>query len=144
LRIDLPLRISFQVVTVSRNAPAERAFVQTLLHLDPELEKVRGPIVFPVIGRGRALVGLHGTKLTAHHLEDWAAFLCGACSCQAKEENPGTDLLLSANWEALLGPFADDEEERPNKGRNQTVAIPPGQTGAGPDRYIPCGTREAT
>ncbi len=31
-------------------------------------------------------------------VSDLTKFLCGACSCQVKERNPGFDLLLSVHW----------------------------------------------
>ncbi len=131
LLTELPLRVSFSVVSVSRGDRGEEGLVQALLNLGPKIAAAPGPVVFPVIGRGRAMIGLHGDKLTALRLEDWATFLCGACSCEVSEENPGTDLLLAANWETLLG-LAGTERPRPDepaKGRKTTpksVAIPPG------------------
>ena len=29
-------------------------------------------------------------------------YLCGECSCEVKDENPGADILLAANWEGIL------------------------------------------
>ena len=31
-----------------------------------------------------------------------AEFVCAPCSCRVKELNPGVDLLLTADWKALL------------------------------------------
>ena len=45
---------------------------------------------------------VNNQQLTAANIERWASYLCGACSCHVKESNPGTDLLLCANWETLL------------------------------------------
>ncbi|HET6883551.1 MAG TPA: hypothetical protein VFI31_25590 [Pirellulales bacterium] len=35
-------------------------------------------------------------------LAECSGFLCGACSCQVKEINPGFDLLLAVNWDERL------------------------------------------
>ena len=59
-------------------------------------------IVFAFFGRGRVLTALHGKDLKAKELEEVAKFLCGACSCQVKELNPGIDLLFAVKWEAFL------------------------------------------
>ena len=46
--------------------------------------------------------------MNADLIHDLTEFLCGACSCQVKEQNPGFDLLLSTNWaEALFGEDSD-------------------------------------
>ncbi|MFT5104551.1 MAG: hypothetical protein ACI9UA_000166, partial [Pseudoalteromonas tetraodonis] len=37
-------------------------------------------------------------------------FLTGACSCQVKAQNPGWDLLLSADWEKGL--LAADQKKK--------------------------------
>ncbi len=62
---------------------------------------MKGPIAFPVFGRGRALCSLHGRDLEKpSELQRSLEFLCNACSCQAKELNPGLDLLISTDWTA--------------------------------------------
>jgi hypothetical protein len=98
----LPLRAAFSLQRLSREAAAERPFVRMLLRSDEDLAGFRGPIVFPVFGRGRSLGGLHGKDLNENEIRRAALFLCGACSCQVKEFNPGIDLLVSADWASLL------------------------------------------
>lgn len=102
LRTKLPLRVSFQVLPLSRGDVAEQPFVHMLLGSEEDLHKAKGPIVFPVFGRGRLLCALHGDDLTAKQLYNVGRFLCGACSCQVKELNPGIDLLIAADWNQLL------------------------------------------
>ncbi|HEY7425207.1 MAG TPA: hypothetical protein VH682_13330, partial [Gemmataceae bacterium] len=60
------------------------------------------PMVFPVFGRGRALEGLIGKGINADTIENAAQFLCGACSCLIKRLNPGVDLLIAADWDAVI------------------------------------------
>jgi hypothetical protein len=99
---ELPLRIEFPVVEVSRT-PAEEALVRMLVGSEDGLAAVKGPIAFPVFGRGRALCSLHGKDLTdPTELQRSLEFLVGACSCLVKELNPGVDLLLSANWDTVF------------------------------------------
>jgi hypothetical protein len=50
------------------------------------------------------LLPLVGKGITGKNLHDAAEFLAGACSCEIKDQNPGFDLLLAADWEALLSP----------------------------------------
>ncbi len=104
----IPLKIAFPVVEVSRT-PDEEILVRILLGSEDGLDKVKGPIVFPVFGRGRALCSLHGKDLQKPgELQRSLEFLCRACSCQVKELNPGVDFLISGRWETIfdaeLGP----------------------------------------
>lgn len=102
MKLGLPLRVGFKVLKISRNDPAEAAFVHMLLRCDEEILKVDEPIAFPVFGRGRMLCSLHGKDLNATQLANVVRFLCGACSCQVKELNPGVDLLLTGDWVDIL------------------------------------------
>jgi hypothetical protein len=114
----LPLRVEFVTLEINRTDPAEAAFVRMLLSTEPELDKVRGPIIFPVFGRGRLLCSLFGQDLTSASIESVARFLCDKCSCQVKELNPGVDLLLAADWPAVLGL----SEARPGESAKQKPA----------------------
>jgi hypothetical protein len=134
LRSSVPLRISFPVVRLGRQQADEAFLVNTLLESEEGLSNVRGPIVFPVFGRGRVLTALYGDELTATHLERWASFLCGACSCRVKEANPGVDLLVSADWDEMLQTPAE-ASTTPSKPVLTAPSIPPGSAGrAGADQ----------
>jgi hypothetical protein len=98
----LPLKASFKTLRLSRHDPSEQGLVRMLLGTDADLDQVRGPIVFPVFGRGRALCSLFAEDLSGAQLHNVALFLCGECSCTVKELNPGVDLLLAADWPLLL------------------------------------------
>ena len=96
-----PLQVAFSLLRVSRG-DAEQPLIQMLLHSESDLVERSDPMVFPVFGRGRALFPLIGAGVTAENIHDSAAFLVGACSCEVKEQNPGFDLLLAADWDTLL------------------------------------------
>ena len=99
---ELPLRVSFPVVEVTRT-PAEDTLVRLLVGSEDGLADVKGPIIFPVFGRGRALSSLHGKDLSdPAELRRSLEFLCRACSCQVKELNPGVDLLIAGNWDTIF------------------------------------------
>jgi hypothetical protein len=55
-----------------------------------------------VFGRGRALEGLPASKMNAASIQAASAYLCGECSCQVKDQNPGVDLILNVSWEERL------------------------------------------
>ena len=103
--VSLPpdgLRLSFSIVRVSRSDAAERVFVEMLLATEPDLKQVGEPIAFPIFGQGRALYALVGKGIRHETIDEAASFLIGSCSCQVKEQNPGADLLMSANWKGLI------------------------------------------
>jgi len=102
LRSPVPLRVAFAIVRLSRRNEAERTLIRMLMHTDDDLGSVREPIVFPIFGRGRVLCAMHGQDLNTKEIEHAVRFLCGACSCQVKEQNPGIDLLFSTDWDALI------------------------------------------
>jgi hypothetical protein len=126
----LPLKAEFTSLRLSRHDPREQVLIRALLHSGDDLDRVAGPIVFPVFGRGRALDGLHGRKLTAAGLEQELAFLCGACSCTVKELNPGLDLLMAAAWNDRLGIVPPSPDPAPWTTPEPPTEVPPAP---GPD-----------
>ncbi len=103
---DIPLLMKFTVLEVDANDPREQYLVKLLKGFEPKAIADGEPMVVPVFGRGRALEVIPADQVDAGLIEDLTLFLCGACSCQVKERNPGFDLLLSANWDAEL--FGED------------------------------------
>jgi hypothetical protein len=97
-----PLAVGFSLLRVQRDDPAEQALVAMLLGSESDLAERSDPMVFPIYGRGRALWGLIGPGITAKNIRNSAEFLVGPCSCEVKEQNPGFDLLLAADWDKLL------------------------------------------
>lgn len=102
LQTDLPLKIDFSILRLSRADQREAALIAMLMHLEPDLgDFISEPMVFPIFGRGRALEPLIGKGIHDDNLLQTATYLCGACSCEIKDQNPGMDLLLSADWSAV-------------------------------------------
>lgn len=97
----VPLHVSFSVLRLPRTAD-ERMLVELLVRSEDDLADRKDPMIFPVFGRGRALLPLVGAGITPDNVRDSAGFLVGACSCEVKELNPGFDLLLTAAWDDLL------------------------------------------
>lgn len=122
---ELPLKVSFSVLRVSRTDPAEKLLVAMLVNSDEEVaERSKEPIMFPIFGRGRALDAFVGKGINADTVSDAASFLCAACSCTVKRLNPGFDLVMAVDWDAVLGgrerpPVPTDKPGKP-------VPIPPG------------------
>ena len=125
-----PLQVAFSLLRVSRG-DAEQPLIQMLLHSESDLAERSDPMVFPVFGRGRALFPLIGAGVTAENIHDSAAFLVGACSCEVKEQNPGFDLLLAADWDVLLSQdgvplLASETRKIAPTGTAELVPIPGG------------------
>jgi hypothetical protein len=69
---------------------------------------------FPVFGKGRVLPPLIGAGINKENALGDCSYLCGPCSCQVKNQNPGMDLLIKADWwTALEGSSVIVEKELP-------------------------------
>lgn len=94
-----PPRLEFSILDLDPTAAAEWVL---LAQIEALAAGARGPLAVPVYGRGRALAAIHDGMFSDGHVEALAAFLCGVCSCQAKELNPGWDLLLACDWDERI------------------------------------------
>lgn len=104
----------FPVLTLTRDDPAERIFMETLMKSESDLyEHTDEPMAFPVFGRGRVLGCLFGEYITPQRIQEATAFLSSACSCEAKELNPGVDLLVAAPWDRVVMESFIEEEPLP-------------------------------
>jgi hypothetical protein len=101
-KIEIELKVAFSVLRVSRTGPAERMFIKMLLGSEEGLTTLKGPMAFPIFGRGRALAAFAGDGIETDNIESACIFLVGRCSCQVKRLNPGTDMMFSVNWDAAL------------------------------------------
>ena len=110
-------RINFNIARVSRNDPAEEYLVNMLLNSEKDLSGFESePILFPVYGRGIALYAIVGKGINEWNITEAASFLTGPCSCQAKLLNPGTDLLISMDWDKLIDKITDISIANPLSG----------------------------
>ena len=100
---DVPA-IKFSLMRLSRSDPAEAVLLAALLGSEPDLNGryASQPIAFPVFGRGRALYALVGKGINERNVLEACAHLVGMCSCEVKDQNPGTDLLMATDWDAEM------------------------------------------
>lgn len=89
------------VVRLRRDDAKEQVLVDMLLRTEPDLLEFEEPMAFPVFGRGRALYALIGAGINEDTIRDAFVFLMSACSCVVKDENPGADLLMRADWTTM-------------------------------------------
>jgi hypothetical protein len=137
LLADVPVKIAFSTLRLSRSDAAESAFLRMLL---PREIEINSPLVFPVFGRGRALGAFWGDALTATSIGEAGAFLTGACACEVKEQNPGVDLLMALDWDQALS-VAPAEDPKPIP-IPEIPARPPSAPLEKPAEVPPPGRRE--
>ena len=126
LREDLPLKMSFSILRVSRTDAAEKHFVHILRHMEKDLSAAAEPMVIPVFGRGLALYAIVGKGITENNVADAATFLTSACSCEVKQLNPGVDLLMTVDWDGSHVPATQPASPPRKRGEfNQAPPPPP-------------------
>ena len=98
----IPVKLHFSMLRLLRDDPAEKFLVAMLLGTGSAFAAETQPIVFPVFGRGRVLFAFTEERLNPESIISGAEFMCGACSCEVKDRNPGVDLLMSTDWDKQL------------------------------------------
>ena len=128
IMLPLPLKASFTLLVLDRNKPEEAGFLQLLLGMEDRLQTMKGPMVFPVFGRGRVLGSLCAAKkeITEEQILEVTKFLCRECSCQIKDLNPGIDAVMSADWRKMFDRLYDkkDAMEMPKDMPTTLPALP--------------------
>ncbi|MGB0776225.1 MAG: hypothetical protein ACPGUY_10295, partial [Akkermansiaceae bacterium] len=101
LRSRIPLKISFEVMTLDTSDPREAAFAAMLRQGTPK-EMLDETLVVPLFGRGRMLQPLPASRMNNELILAGCRYLCGACSCQVKDQNPGRDIVIQEDWSKHL------------------------------------------
>ena len=112
------LRLSFSMLRVSRADPGEKVLVEMLLSSEKGLRDAIGPILFPIVGRGRVIGALVDRGINETNITEGAEFLTGRCTCQVKNLSPGLDMLISTDWNTATKPAATTRPSDKTKGRN--------------------------
>lgn len=131
---DIPLLMKFSVLEVDPQDPQESFLAELVKGFEPDCLSNGRSLVIPVFGRARALEVIPSDQLNEGLITDLTMFLCGACSCQVKERNPGFDLLTNTAWDNQL--FGETGTALPplqiptTSSSNSAVVlhIPPGRT----------------
>jgi hypothetical protein len=96
-----PAKVDVGVLRIRRDDPAEKWFVMSLLHVEPEIDERTDAMVYSVYARGRVNPPAIGTGISEEELEKQVRFVLGPCACTIKHDNPGMDLALVADWGAI-------------------------------------------
>ena len=130
LYAEVPLLLKFTILEMDPKDPQEQLLIKLMTGFESGTQNE--PLLAPVFGRGRALEVIPAKQMNEGLIEDLTMFLCGACSCQVKERNPGFDLLLSTNWNREL--YGEDGETPPAvttleraPSKPTLLTIPPGR-----------------
>ena len=99
--LSVEMRVEFSVISIDPDDEDEVFFREMLLNTESDLRDYKDPIAIPIYGRGRTYFALVGPGISADNIDDNCNFICGACSCEVKRDNPGQDLLLAANWNQI-------------------------------------------
>lgn len=105
--------LSFTSVFIDRMDPEEEILARILLGTEQDLWNYDLPIAYPLFGRGRVLYALVGDGINKSMVYQACSAVTGWCSCTVKDDNPGTDLLLAADWTSGLGESWIETEELP-------------------------------
>ena len=133
----LPLRIAFSTLRVARKDAAEQGLMTLLKNSYEKPPPEDIPWVFVIYGQGRVLAALPGDKLEADSIREVCEFLIGPCSCAVKDQRPGFDLLVLADWSALGGKPLVREPEVPNLAMLAPVLAAQALPGAEPAKSFP-------
>jgi hypothetical protein len=98
---------SIGFVKLDRESKVERWLVRALLSVEYDLEELDRPMIFSIFGRGRAFPPYVGKGVTYNNMLDYFAEVTGACSCTVKDQNPGIDLPMLNNWDAVAEAMAN-------------------------------------
>jgi hypothetical protein len=131
-----PLRLKFSVLRVSLDDPTEKRFAAMVAGPKQQDFIANGTsFAGPVFAKGRVLGAWALSELDDTAIEDASLFLIGRCSCRIKNENPGWDVLLKADWESVL---AKASEVAVNAGESTT---PPPEGNLAASREVELGER---
>ncbi len=100
LRCDVPLKVEFEIARLTFDDQDEKALRAMGSGL---AASASGPWLIPIFGRGRMLDAIDAKELSSQTVMNACQYMVGECSCTVKTQNPGVDLLMSANWSESLG-----------------------------------------
>jgi len=129
----VPWDLQFSLLDLDRSDPAEQPFIQMLLKSEDDLSGIDAPMAIPVFGRGRALYALVGGGIAPDLIEEACMYIAGRCTCEVKDQNPGIDLLMTADWDSVMGESMMQPVEPPGAALLASVQIAPAESAQPPE-----------
>lgn len=114
--------VGIDLIRLRRDDAREDYFIRMLMLVEEDLPPLAAqPMVFAGYGRGRVGEPFVGKGITPDNLAGELIFLTGACSCEVKDQNPGMDLLTTADWDAAAAAMVERFGEE--QGSEQTLSV---------------------
>ncbi len=126
-KVKVKLRVDFSIISLSADDPDEQFLVNALLNSEEDLRQFDEPIAFPIFGRGLVLYALVGKGIASDNIRGASKFICGPCSCQVKEQNPGFDMLMQHDWDVAVGDVKISSPLPTSSSVPELVPIPSGR-----------------
>ena len=122
LELSVPLKISFSSLEVSQKDTAEEFLVEIMKVSSPEMKDVIDePFIAPVFGQGRVAAVIAKEDMISENMNYLGYYISGACSCQAKAQNIGFDLLMLGDWAKFDNQMVEDRKLPPIAGAGALI-----------------------
>ena len=111
VKTAVPLRVSFSVLRVRRDDPAENAFVTMLENAMAPPLPAGEPHAFVAFGKGRFMDGVAEAGLTPQAIRGTCEFLLRNCSCIIKDhlQRVSFHVPMAANWQRIDRPAVQQD-----------------------------------
>ncbi|MCK5528405.1 MAG: hypothetical protein KAI74_01870 [Kiritimatiellae bacterium] len=122
LELGIPLKISFSMMEVSQQDPAEAFFTESIRSSSDNMTNgVSGPFIVPVFGQGRVAASVTERDMSVDNMTYLGYYISAACSCQAKAQNIGFDLLMLGDWSKFDNQLVQDRKLPPVAGAGALI-----------------------
>ncbi len=108
--------VRFGLMEIARDDPDEDLLVSALLKSEPDLGRYDEPMAFPSLAGAAPFMRWSATGFRRRTYGRPAQSMLAWCSCEIKAQNPGTDLLISADWSRPFGGRMVKDPELPLTG----------------------------
>ena len=122
LELEIPLKISFSVIEVSQQDPAEAFFIENIKSSSDHMTNAAGgPFTVPIFGQGRVAAAIIERDMLLDNMTYLGYYISDACSCQAKAQNIGFDLLMLGDWSIFDNQLVQDRKLPPVTGAGALI-----------------------
>jgi len=101
----VPLKIDFQTLQFKAS---DDPILYNTISIMAENTTIDEPMVFAFFGQGRALSPLVGKEINRKNFFRMGYYICGACSCEVKSQNPGIDVPILCQWTNRIQNLTDN------------------------------------
>jgi len=95
------------LLEIKRADASEKWLVRQMLCVEDDLNELSRTMLFGTFGRGHIIEPFVGRGITHENVLELIGFMSGPCSCEVKETAPGTDLLMTCDWDERVAGWAE-------------------------------------